>query len=257
MPDTPRNYSISNDFPGATIGVVNTTKLKAEILASSITTVLNRIDTDGDTISIVFNATLTAGEATTLDNDTTNPAGGLIAAHNSSPMLNSPHAATTDPTNNDDETQGAFVGMFWINTTTPAMFHCVDVTAGSAVWQKTGTFSTIDEGTGNITTTSTTDVATNVTRTPPAGTYLTYFSGSVENSGSNESVFTSIWAAGSQVTASERETFNNRANDASGFCSEARVTVNGSQAIEGRWRVSGNTGTMHGRTMILISTEVL
>ena len=71
-------YSIANDFPS---GKVNTTKLDSEIRASAITIALDRIDTAGDVISIVFKDDLSAGDKTILDNDTTGPAGGLIAAH--------------------------------------------------------------------------------------------------------------------------------------------------------------------------------
>jgi len=75
---TKYTYSITNDFPG---GAVNTTNLKNEIQASVIVTSLNRIDTAGAVIDIWFNAALSAGDETILDGDTTNPAGGLIAAH--------------------------------------------------------------------------------------------------------------------------------------------------------------------------------
>jgi len=82
-------YSIVNDFPD---GAVNTEKLVTEIGASSIATSLDRVDTnpagdDEDRIDVVFVAELSSGDKTTLDGDTTSPAGGLIAAHDNTPTF--------------------------------------------------------------------------------------------------------------------------------------------------------------------------
>jgi hypothetical protein len=82
MPETTYTYSISADFPG---GAINPTKLSAEIAASAIITALERVDTSGNSASIVFKAALSAGDKTLLDNDQTSPAGGLIAAHDNTP----------------------------------------------------------------------------------------------------------------------------------------------------------------------------
>ena len=84
MTETAYSYTISTDFPG---GLVNETKLKNEIDSSSISIALDRIDTEGDIIYIIFVDALTTGDKTILDNDTTGPAGGLIAAHDNSPIL--------------------------------------------------------------------------------------------------------------------------------------------------------------------------
>lgn len=84
MAETTYTYSISNDFPG---GAVNVDKLASEIKASSIVTALTRIDTVADVIDIVFQDVLTSGDRTILDGDTTNPAGGLIGATDTSPTL--------------------------------------------------------------------------------------------------------------------------------------------------------------------------
>lgn len=78
MPLTAYTYSIANDFPGSSVEL---TKFDAEIRASAIVTALSRIDTNGDVLEIYFVDALSAGEKTILDGDTTNPAGGLIAAH--------------------------------------------------------------------------------------------------------------------------------------------------------------------------------
>lgn len=107
--------------------------------------------------------------------------------------------------------------------------------------------------TGDITTPSLVDVlATGMTLTPAAGTYVVWFAGSAQNTTNNATVYMSIWAAGAQVAASEERMVMGGANKAQAFCCVAIVTVNGAQAIEGRWRVSGNTGTMHQRTLAIL-----
>jgi hypothetical protein len=78
---TKYTYSIASDFPGA---AANTTNLQTEIQASSIVTALDRIDTAGDVIDIWFKDALSTADKTTLDADTTGPAGGTIAAHDNS-----------------------------------------------------------------------------------------------------------------------------------------------------------------------------
>jgi len=47
-------------------------------------------------------------------------------------------AAAVDPTVNDDSGDGYAVGSVWINTTSAAIFQCVDSTATAAVWFELG-----------------------------------------------------------------------------------------------------------------------
>lgn len=89
MPATTYTYSISNDFPG---GSVNTSKLSNEIKASAISIALDRVDTSGGVVSIVFKTALPTADKIILDNDQSTPAGGLIAAHDNTPSL-----STTQP----------------------------------------------------------------------------------------------------------------------------------------------------------------
>jgi hypothetical protein len=99
---------------------------------------------------------------------------------------------------------------------------------------------------GTITTTSTSDVlATGMTSTPAAGTYLCFFTGGgwLSNPGSsNYTVAASIYAGGSQVSGSEIQFANSQYYNTPFSCVGV-ATVNGSQAIEGRWRVNGGGGT--------------
>jgi len=144
MAETTYSY-VAADFPN---NPVNPAKLQAEIEASSITTPLTRVDTLGGTFSegvftdatsidIVFDDPLSAGEKTTLDGDTTNPAGGLLAAHDNTPAESISGEATQDPGATQDADEGFEVGSRVINTTTGNEFVCVDATPGAAVWKET------------------------------------------------------------------------------------------------------------------------
>jgi len=82
MAATKYSYSISNDFPDS---LVNPDKLKSEIVASSISIALDYIETNGDVCDIWFKDSLPPADKSTLDNNTTSPAGGLIAAHDNTP----------------------------------------------------------------------------------------------------------------------------------------------------------------------------
>ena len=88
MAETAYTYDMPADFPG---GEMNSDNLVNEIQGSSITIALEdvRINPDGsdiDRVDIVFKDALPAADKTTLDGDTVGPAGGLIAAHNSTPV---------------------------------------------------------------------------------------------------------------------------------------------------------------------------
>jgi len=72
-------YSISTDFPNDTVSLTN---LQNEIRTSAIVTALDYISSEGDTVNIVFKATLSSPDKTILDGNVTGPAGGLIANHN-------------------------------------------------------------------------------------------------------------------------------------------------------------------------------
>lgn len=113
--------------------------------------------------------------------------------------------------------------------------------------------TSVAEASGDITTTSTSDVlATSMTLTPAAGTYQVWFTTSVDNGSNNTRVFASIYAGGVQTAASERQ-FARATQAITGvLATSAKVTVNGSQAIEALWRVSAGTGTMHQRTLVIM-----
>ena len=90
-----------------------------------------------------------------------------------------------------------------------------------------------------------------MTLTPVAGTYAVWFTGSVAHSVFGSSIFTSIYSGGVQFAASQRvATLGD--NDENSFACVAEVVVNGAQAIEGRWRTSIPTATMHQRVLYIL-----
>jgi hypothetical protein len=89
---------------------------------------------NGAALNIVFDATLTAGEVTTLDAQYTSwtpvvPAPVPTAA----PQPN--YMATVAPTVTDDEDAGYSFGSCWVNTTTDKAYICTDPSIGAAVWK--------------------------------------------------------------------------------------------------------------------------
>jgi hypothetical protein len=118
---------------------------------------------------------------------------------------------------------------------------------------KTVVANDIATATADDTTASTTDVLiVGMTLTPAAGTYLALFSSSFLNSANGASrLFISIWSAAAQVAHSERNIGIAGGSNVPGH-TNAIVTVNGSQAIEARWRAVAGTNTCHQRSLTLI-----
>lgn len=121
-----------------------------------------------------------------------------------------------------------------------------------------GTSNTEVSATGDITTTSSTDVLmTSMTITPVSGTYLVYFSTTVDHSAQSVAVVVSLYTGGSLKTDSVRSVvprFNGIGANSLSPCVSINgvVTVNGSQAIEIRWKVASGTGTAHQRTLNIL-----
>jgi ribosomal protein L21E len=125
------------------------------------------------------------------------------------------------------------------------------ITVGSITAQSLSQSSAT--ATADAQTSSTTyTLLTGMTITPPAGTYWVKFTSSVRNSSGNQINYQSIFSGGSQVAASEVAARNGTNNADSSVSTQAIVTVNGSQAIEVRVRVSGSTGTWHQRTLVAL-----
>jgi hypothetical protein len=129
----------------------------------------------------------------------------------------------------------------------------------SADWQDPAASSdpTSDEATAtaDTTTVSASDVLVDsMTKTPAAGNYLVWFTGALSHSSNNAEAWASVYVGGAQEADSERyfRRGGGQGNVATPFTCVAKVTVNGSQAIEGRWRTSGATATMHERSLTIL-----
>lgn len=138
-------------------------------------------------------------------------------------------------------------------------FAATDVQA--AIEEARGTsVSSQATATANTTTTSTTDVLINtMTLTPASGTYMVWFTTSIDSNTNNSTVSVSIYAAGAQVAASEVHSqpqfqggLTPSLNVTIPYTAIARIAVNGSQAIEARWRISSGTATAHQRTLMVL-----
>jgi len=208
MAETTYTYNITNDLPS---GACNTGSLHLEIAASVIATQLVGINSEegsyskgritGGTLYIIFADTLSAGDKTILDGDTSGPAGGLLAAHN-----------------NAEDTNTILVS-----------------------------------GIDSVTTTSTDYVVIpNLTATPVAGTYIVTASGTLENDSRSKAAQVAIFSGGTQITHSNRKFIRGNQQQSAPFTSIAKVTVNGSEAIEVRWKVDNNSsGTITERSLLV------
>jgi hypothetical protein len=110
-----------------------------------------------------------------------------------------------------------------------------------------------DEATSTTTTTTTsgTDVLlSGLTLTPPAGTYWVIASTDLLHSNNGAEIYISIYVDGVQIAHSERMIENPRWTNASweGF-TQALVTVDGTEAIELRWRTNTGTATANNRAI--------
>lgn len=128
-----------------------------------------------------------------------------------------------------------------------------------ASWGSATTLSTTEvSATADTTTTSSTDVLMNsMTITPAAGTYLVWFSSTVDHSNQAVLITASIYSGGSLSAASARAVmprFNGIGADTLSPCvaTNGIVTVNGSQAIEIRWKTPSGTATAHQRTLDIL-----
>lgn len=176
------------------------------------------------------------------------------------PRLNT--QTSTDPTVNNDNTQGYVIGSRWINTATDAIYIATDVSTGAAVWTRSDSggakpYSDIAEASTLTTTTATIPVQMNgMTLTPPAGTYLVWLSADVFADKNNTQAGVLIYLAGSVVPNTERIFTFNSSNGDAGMTTQARVTVNGSQAIQGYWVIeAGSNPTLSalGRSLMIVA----
>jgi len=107
--------------------------------------------------------------------------------------------------------------------------------------------------TSNTTTTSSSYVLlSGMTVTPAAGTYLCFFSTTLHTSNLTViSAYFTFYLDGTQVTHTERRIDTYASYDIP-VATQGIMTVDGSQAIEVRWRRTGGTNTAYQRTLNII-----
>lgn len=120
--------------------------------------------------------------------------------------------------------------------------------------------STEVSATGSISTTSSTPtIATGMTITPSAGTYLVWFSSWGGHTNNNARLAIAIGVAGTIAPNSTREVGGTNQSDGMAFnlSTQARVTVNGSQAIQGGyWRsTGGGSVVLFDRTLTILKVD--
>jgi hypothetical protein len=105
------------------------------------------------------------------------------------------------------------------------------------------------------TTSGTHVLAAGMTITPAAGTYLVTFSATAGQTGNNDQVYIQVFAGGAaqgvEMEVRQGTTFFGGAGRY-GIVAQAKVTVNGAQAIEGRFRQVGGTGTLYSRSLSIV-----
>jgi len=105
------------------------------------------------------------------------------------------------------------------------------------------------------TTSGTHVLAAGMTITPAAGTYLVTFSATAGQTGNNDQVYIQVFAGGAaqgvEMEVRQGTTFFGGAGRY-GIVAQAKVTVNGAQAIEGRFRQVGGTGILYSRSLSIV-----
>jgi hypothetical protein len=180
--------------------------------------------------------TISTGAASTQNPDQANATGSSANLARADHVHQIPTAAASSISTSTTNTQGASTSFARADHT-----HAVSVTSQEAT------------ATADDTTTSATDALMNsMTLTPAAGTYWVLWHGSIVNSANGaERTWVSLYLGGSQVSATERS-IGTAGGAYAPSMTGAVLTVNGSQAIELRWRVAGGTSTVHSRRLSIL-----
>ena len=114
--------------------------------------------------------------------------------------------------------------------------------------------TTTATATASTTTTNTSyEAMSGMTITPAAGTYMVWFSSSINHGTNGGTIDVAIYSGGTIDQQSARHFGNYRNGQTTGIATQCHVTVNGSQAIAIYWRTpSGGTATAYERSLCIM-----
>ena len=147
-----------------------------------------------------------------------------------------------------------------VNADTFARFHLMSNATSNGTWAAARavltSFSQDANATANTTTTSVTDVLVDsMSVTPVRGIFRASFSSSVVNSNNGaQRTFVSLYVGGVQLAYTEIP-IGTGGGAYQAVSITAQCTVDGTQAIEARWRVAGGTSTMTQRVLSVVRTD--
>ena len=122
---TTYNYSVITNFSGS----ININQLQLEIENDgTIVTNLSHINRADDSVDIVFDAALSTGEETALNN--------LVSNHVPSTVDPYLHEASGNPATTDDALKGFYKGSYWKDTDNDKAHICLDSAVNSAMWRQ-------------------------------------------------------------------------------------------------------------------------
>lgn len=192
------------------------------------------VNAAGDSLPVPANRTFTSSAVLNRIND--NFASGLLSA-----TTNISVASATAPTAGQVLTATSSTAAIW----GPAILLTTYYATGSTT----------------VTTTSATyTLVSGMTVTPVAGTYIAFFSGTFRIASNGADGDVAIFSGGSIVQASNRRQFTTVSivlglignNLQSSGTPIGEVTVNGSQAVEGRFRANSGTIAVDDRSLVLV-----
>jgi len=187
---------------------------------------------------------ISTGTPVTQNPDQSNAAGSASSLAKSDHVHNIPTAAASSISTSSSNAQGSSTSFARADHT-----HAVSITNQSV------------NSTAGTTTTSGSDVLINsMTITPAAGTYAVFFNTTLSSNNTGATITVSLYSGGSQVTGTEVDCSPQFASGGLGgtvsidfpIFTHCITTVNGSQAIEARWRRSAGTASASTRIMSII-----
>lgn len=250
---------------------------KKRLISSLKTDVsLNNVDNTSDVDKPVSTAQQTA---LNLKYDNTNPSSYLNETSHDALAADNPHSVTKTQVGLSNVPNTDFTAAVGLNTAKVSAdgsidtHSDVDVTTSTPnigdrlIWDGSNFVpdpcGVVDlEATNAVTTTRTANtyaLMSGMTLTPPAGTYRVFFFGSVANSDGTSINSYAVFSAGTIVSDSERDfTLADKKQSDMGVPvgTTAKVTVNGSQAIEIQWKEDGN-GTLSSFKRSLVLHKVV